>query len=184
MTRTDPQNFTTLLDSIAQRRSGGDGAVSARSSTHIPAPEVRAAGIPQEVKDALQPAETGMLDQFRDTVSNTDSGVQRVRAGAMSAQQFEELIDQLANSAINQFQQRQDSTKEKLKDLGHQHPDWMQTILSVFNTVTDLLIDVLGREVDFLQSLPSNFGQQASRVFQTFGDLENRLIDRWRQILG
>lgn len=184
MTRTDPQNFTTLLDSIAQRRSGGDGAVSAQSSTHIPAPEVKAAGIPQEVKDALQPAETGMLDQLSGTTAKTGSGVQRVRAGDMSAQQFQDLIDQLANNAITQFQQQQTSTKEKLKDLGHQHPDWMETILSVFNTVTDLLMDVLDREVDFLQSLPSNFDQQASRVYQTFGDLEKRLIDRWGQILG
>ncbi|WP_157112103.1 hypothetical protein [Nocardia beijingensis] len=59
MTRTDPQEFSTLLDTIAQRRSAGDGTVSAESSTHIP--QVRTADVPQEVRDALQPAETGML---------------------------------------------------------------------------------------------------------------------------
>ncbi|WP_280254022.1 hypothetical protein [Nocardia abscessus] len=184
MTRTDPQNFTTLLDSIAKRRSAGDGAVSVESSTHIPAPEVRTADIPQEVKDTLQPAETGMLDQLSDAKATAASGAQRVLAGDISAQEFEDLIDQLRDSAVTQFEQQQDATKEKLKNLGYQHPDWMETILSAFNAVSVLLSDVLSKEFGFFESLVSNTIQQASQVDEVFSGLAGYLTDEWGQILG
>ncbi|MEU5761168.1 hypothetical protein [Nocardia sp. NPDC047648] len=179
MTRTDPQNFTTLLDTIAQRRIAGDGTASAKSSTHIP--EVRTADVPQEVKDALQPAETGMLDQLRHTGATAASEAQRVLAGDISVDEFENLISQLMDSARTQFQQLRDSTVAKLKSLGNQHPDWQQRILSVFQAVEDLLIEVLGKELGFLDSLTP---QQAGQVNGFFSGLMRHLDDAWSQIVG
>ncbi|MEV6325601.1 hypothetical protein AB0M45_31190 [Nocardia sp. NPDC051787] len=182
MTRIDSQNFTTLLDTIAQRRSAGDGRVSAESSTHIP--EVRAAGIPQEVKDALQPADTGMLDQLNHTRAAAYTYAQRVLAGDISREQFEDLINQLMDSDQTQFTQLQDSTKANLQSLGHQHPDWQVMILSVFGSVTDLQIDVLTKEFNFLQLLMSNTPQQEGQVNGFFSDLMRHLQDGWSQIVG
>lgn len=182
MTRTDPQNFTTLLDTIAQRRSAGDGTVSAESSTHIP--EVAAADVPQEVEDALQPAETGMLDQLSHTGATAALDAQRVLAGDISVDEFDDLISQLMDSARTQVYQLQDATVAKLKSLGNQHPDWQQTILSVFRAVDDLLIEVLGKEFGFLQSLMSNTPQQAGQVNGFFSGLARHLEDAWSQIVG
>jgi hypothetical protein len=183
MTRTDSQNFTTLLDTIAQRRSAGDGGtVSAESSTHIP--EVAAADVPQEVKDALQPAETGMLDQLSHTGATAALEAQRVLTGDISVDEFDDMISQLMDSAKTQFNQLQDSTVAKLKSLGNQHPDWQQTILSVFQAVDDLLIEVLGKEFGFLESLMSNTPQQAGQVNGFFSGLERYLEDAWSQIVG
>ncbi|MEU1998014.1 hypothetical protein ABZ511_26535 [Nocardia gamkensis] len=181
MTRTDPQNFTTLLDTIAQRRSAGDGTVSAESSTHIP--EVRTADVPQEVKDALQPAETGMLDQLSHTGATAASDAQRVITGDISVDEFDDLISQLMDSAETQFHQLRDSTVAKLKSLGNQHPDWQQMILSVFRAVDDLLTRVLDKEFGFLASLMSNAPQQAGQVNGFFGDLVRYLEDAWSQIV-
>ncbi|WP_181722364.1 hypothetical protein [Nocardia gipuzkoensis] len=184
MTRTDPQNFTTLLDSIAKRRSAGDGAGSAESSTHIPAPAVRAADIPQEVQDALHPAETGVLDQFGHTKDTADSGVQRFLAGDISDGEFDDLLDQLMDSNRIQFEQLQDSARDKLKSLGSLHPDWREMILSAFQAASDLLIEVLTREVGFLESLAENPTQQAGQVDEFFSGLANYLTDGWSRILG
>jgi hypothetical protein len=182
MTRTDPQNFTTLLDTIAQRRSARDGTVSAESSTHIP--EVAAADVPQEVKDALQPAETGMLDQLNHTGATAALDAQRVLAGDISVDEFDDLISQLMDSAETQFHQLQDSTVAKLKSLGNQHPDWQRTILSAFNAVSDLLTQVLGKELGFLESLMSNTPQQAGQVNGFFSGLARHLEDAWSQTVG
>ncbi|MEU1960496.1 hypothetical protein [Nocardia sp. NPDC019304] len=182
MTRTDPQEFSTLLDTIAQRRSAGDGTVSAESSTHIP--EVRAADVPQEVEDALQPAETGILEQFGHTGAAASTDARRVLAGDISREQFEDLISQLMDSAQTQFTQLQGSTKAKLQSLGRQHPDWQAMILSVFEAVSDLQIDLLTKEFGFLQSLMSNTPQQAGQVNGFFSDLMRRLEDGWSQIVG
>ncbi|MGK8503651.1 hypothetical protein [Nocardia asiatica] len=181
MTRTDSQNFTTVLDTIAQRRSAGDGTVSAESSTHIP--QVRTADIPQEVKDALQPAETGMLKQLDHTGAAAYTYAQRVLAGDISREQFGDLISQLMDSDQTQFTQLQGSTKAALQSLGHQHPDWQMMILNVFQAVTDLLIQMLDKEFGFLQSL-TDTPQQASQVNGFFSDLMRRLEDRWSQIVG
>ncbi|MFF7938486.1 hypothetical protein ACFZC5_02165 [Nocardia gamkensis] len=181
MTRTDPQEFFALLDTIAQRRGAGEGTVSAESSIHIP--EVRAADVPQEVKDALQPAETGMLDQLEHTSAAAYMYARRVLAGDISREQFEGLINQLIDSAQTQFTQLQGSTKAKLQSLGHQHPDWQQMILNVFQAVSDLLIQVLDKEFGFLTSL-TDTPQQASQVNGFFSDLMRRIEDGWRQIVG
>ncbi|MGW5726476.1 hypothetical protein [Nocardia beijingensis] len=182
MTRTDPQEFSTLLDTIAQRRSAGDATTSVESSTHIP--EVRAANIPQQVEDAVQPAETGMLEQLRHTGDATYTYAQRVLAGDISGEQFEDLINQLMQSAQTQFHQLQDSTKTALKSLGSQHPDWQGVIVSVFEAVTDLQLNLLTKEFDFLQSLISHTPQQAGRVNGFFSDLMRHLEDGWSQIVG
>ncbi|MGK8485743.1 hypothetical protein [Nocardia asiatica] len=182
MTRTDPQEFSTLLDTIAQRHSAGGATVSVESSTHIP--EVTTAGIPQEVEDALQPAETGMLEQLGHTGDTASTYAQRVLAGDISREQFEDLISQLMDSAQTQFTQLQDSAKAKLQSLGRQHPDWQTMILSVFEAVTNLQIDVLTKEFDFLRSLMSNTPQQAGQVIGFFSDLMRRLEDGWSRIVG
>ncbi|WP_433760381.1 hypothetical protein [Nocardia sp. CA-135398] len=109
------QNFTTLLDTIAQRHSAGDSTGSAASATDIPAPDVRVANIPQEVKDALQPTKTGMLDQLNHTADEAAADAQRFRAGDISAGEFDDLINQLVDRAVTQYEQLQDSTKEKPK---------------------------------------------------------------------
>ncbi|WP_433755663.1 hypothetical protein [Nocardia sp. CA-135398] len=184
MTRIDPQNFTTLLDTIAQRRSAGDETVSAESSTRILAPEVRAANIPQEVKDAVQPAETGMLNQLVHTGATASEDAQRVLAGAIDADAFGDRISQLMDSAITQFGQLQDSTTAKLRALGNQHPDWQQTIISVFQAVNNLLLNALDTECDFLTLLVSDTPHQAGRVNTFFGDLVSRIEDGWSQIVG
>ncbi|NKY28565.1 hypothetical protein [Nocardia gamkensis] len=182
MTRTDSQNFTTLLDTIAQRRNASDGTVSAESSTHIP--EVKAANVPQEVKDAVQPAETGMLEQLGHTGAAAYTYAQRVLAGDISREQFENLISQLMDSAQTQFHQLQDSTVAKLKSLGNQHPDWQQAILSVFQAVSDLLIEVLNKEFGFLTTLMTDTPQQAGQVNGFFSGLVRYLEDGWSQIVG
>ncbi|MCC3327648.1 hypothetical protein [Nocardia abscessus] len=182
MTRTDPQNFTTLLDSIAKRRSAGDGASSAESSTHDPA--VRAADIPQEVEDALHPAETGLLDQLGHAEDTADSGVQRFLAGDISDGEFDDLLDQLMESNRTQFEQLQDSTKDKLMSLGSQRPDWREMILSAFQAASDLLIEVLNREVGFLESLAENPTQQAGQVDEFFSGLARYLQDEWGRTVG
>ncbi|MFE3230257.1 hypothetical protein [Nocardia sp. NPDC059228] len=182
MTRIDSQNFATLLDTIAQRRSAGDGTVSAEASTHIP--EVRAANIPQEVKDAVQPAETGMQQQLDHTCTAAYTDARRVLAGDISREQFEDLISQLVDSAQTQFTQRQASTKAALKSLDSQHPDWQQMIFNVFEAVTDLLIKMLDKEFGFLTSLKTNTPQQAGQVNGFFSDLIRQLEDGWSQIVG
>ncbi|MEU2043456.1 hypothetical protein [Nocardia niwae] len=182
MTRTDPQEFSTLLDTIAQGHSAGDGTVSVESSTLIP--EVRTANVPQEVKDAVQPAETGMLEQLRHTDDAAYAYAQRVLAGDISGEQFEDLINQLMESAQTQFIQLQDSTKAALRSLGSQHPDWQGVIVSVFEAVTNLQLNLLTKEFDFLQSLMSHTPQQAGQVNGFFSDLMRHLVDGWSQIVG
>ncbi|MFE7742302.1 hypothetical protein [Nocardia sp. NPDC057455] len=59
--------------------------------------------------------------------------------------------------------------------LGHQHPDWQQMILSVFQAVSDLLIEVLGKEFNFLTSLMTDTPQQAGQVNGFFSDLMRHL---------
>ncbi|MEV0342555.1 hypothetical protein AB0H49_26350 [Nocardia sp. NPDC050713] len=182
MTRIDSQNFTTLLDTIAQRRSASDGTVSAEASTHIP--EVRAADIPQEVKDILQPSEIDMREQLDGTGTAAHTYAWRVLAGDISREQFEDLINQLVDSATTQFNKLQGVTNAALKSLGQQHPDWQQMIFYVFQEVSDLLIDVLNKEFGFLTLLKTNTPQQENQVNGFFSDLIRQVEDGWSQIVG
>ncbi|WP_433760380.1 hypothetical protein [Nocardia sp. CA-135398] len=56
-------------------------------------------------------------------------------------------------------------------------------ILNVFGAVSDLLNNVLSKEIGFLTSL-SNTPQQAGQVYGFFSDLARDFIDAWNQILG
>ncbi|WP_280308912.1 hypothetical protein [Nocardia abscessus] len=56
-------------------------------------------------------------------------------------------------------------------------------ILSAFNAVSDLLFDVMNKELGFLESLVSNTIQQASQVDEVFSGLAGYLTDEWGQVL-
>lgn len=185
MTTIDLQNFTALLESIAQRRIAGGGTVSAQSSAHVPIPEVRSADIPQEVKDAVEPSRTGMRLQLAQTGGTAVSDARRVFAGDISVPEFADLINQLADSAKTQVDQQHFEAEEKLKALGQQHPAWRQTVVSVFNAISNLMGEVLDKELGFLLSLPSNLNPQASRkVEEFFSGVVSDFDENWDRILG
>ncbi|MFI7669879.1 hypothetical protein [Nocardia sp. NPDC049526] len=185
MTRTDAQNFTALLDTIAQRHSGGKDIGSADRSTHIPAPPgVKAADIPQEVKDALEPSENGTLDQLNQARASGASGAQRYLAGDIDDHDFNNAIDQLETNSRDEFNQLQDAAIAKLRSIGQEHPDLRQIILSVFTETSDLLQDVGQQELKFLESLRSDPSAQVGKVDGFFNDLTRYLTNGWSQIVG
>ena len=127
---------------------------------------------PQEAKDVLIKYDTDPNLHFMDQdAAYIAQKVDLARSKQIDPDEFDRLMDERADKNIADYTKTQQDTKERLKDLGHQHPDWQQSILNLFNNVSDFLLGPKAwmKIIDFIVDTVKNFLEWAGKVLGWFG---------------
>ncbi|GHE09023.1 hypothetical protein [Streptomyces alanosinicus] len=103
----------------------------------------------------------------------------------MSQDDFDDALDNQANDNKNQFDDTQNDSVDKLKELGRQHPDWRAQIVAAFKAASDFLTNqIWAKVVSFFDDLVADIGKWLDQVGQWFVDRWNDIKDWWDQTFG
>ncbi|CAN7580632.1 hypothetical protein [Rhizobium leguminosarum] len=182
-TLASTEDFDSVMDAatahikarIAAITVGGKAPLELQLPAHIATSRLDA--IPIEVKDALyQYLMDPTLSNISTLSANISSAAQKAEDGAISPDDFDNYCDGQADWAVEQFTKAlMDVAQNKLKEIGHEHPDWQSSILSWFHMTCDFLLGprVWGKIFSFITKTVKHFEDWAGKVEGWFHGVSN-----------
>jgi hypothetical protein len=175
------EDFDSMMDAVTAHSKAHIAAITAGGKAQqlqLPAhiATSRLDAIPIAVKDAFyQYPMDPTLSYISTLSSNISSAAQKAKDSAMSPDDFDHYCDGQADWAIEQFTKGLNTGRSKLKEIGHEHPDWQSSILSWFNMTCDFLLGprVWGKILAFINNTVKHFEDWAGKVEGWFHHVSN-----------
>ncbi|OCC12034.1 hypothetical protein [Streptomyces sp. PTY087I2] len=154
-TALQPGEFEHYLDEIfatSKRRIaylGKHGTISGAPQIvalppHIKAVQFNSGNVPMPIQDCFNSDYAYPNEQQASTNNtNVDQALDRYNTHAITDDDFDAFIDSQDDQNKAAFNASQDRTNQTLKNLGHEHPEWQEQIVNLFQESSNFLLGSL-----------------------------------------